>query len=32
MISVIDSLGGVNNQSIEIEVTPSNLNFNQRLN
>jgi hypothetical protein len=31
MVSVIDSLGGVNNQSIEVEVFPEKEDFNTRL-
>jgi hypothetical protein len=31
MVSVIDSLGGISNTTIEVEVAPLNMNFNSRL-
>jgi hypothetical protein len=31
MVSVIDSLGGISNQTVEIEVAPFNIDFNSRL-
>jgi hypothetical protein len=31
MVSVIDSLGGISNKTVEVEVAPISLNFNSRL-
>jgi hypothetical protein len=31
MVSVIDSLGGISNTTVEVEVAPISLNFNSRL-
>jgi hypothetical protein len=31
MVSVIDSLGGISNTTVEVEVAPVSLNFNSRL-
>jgi hypothetical protein len=31
MVSVIDSLGGISNTTVEVEVAPLNIDFNSRL-